>query len=446
MHFERDGFPAPRDIAEPAPDAFSRVILVGVCFDPRERDRVGDHLDELERLARTLGGRVVGRWLQERRRPDSATFIGRGKAEALGEAARDKRAGRIVFDDDLTPGQARELERLTGARIVDRSGLILDIFSDHARTREARTQVQVAQLEYLLPRLAGAWTHLERQRGGVTGMRGAGEQQIEIDRRLIRRKLARLRQALGRIEASRGERRRRRDSLPRVAVVGYTNAGKSSLVNALTGSDCAVEDRLFSTLDPRVRGAALGPHARALLVDTVGFLRKLPHHLIASFRSTLMESAEADLLLHVADACDPALDEHLRVTRETLAEIGAGGKPELLVLNKADRISAEGARQRLRALHPGAVWVSALRGWGVEDLRARLRGLLMEERPARRLSLPASRQDLVHRVYEMVQVTGQRYRRDRVLLDYRADSGQESRLRRALGRQHEGARRAEARA
>jgi GTP-binding protein HflX len=387
---------------------------------------------------------VVGRWVQERRRPDPATFIGRGRAEALGEAARDRRATRIVFDDDLTPGQVRELERLTGVRVIDRSGLILDIFADHARTREARTQVQAAQLEYLLPRLAGAWAHLERQRGGVTGMRGAGEQQIEIDRRLVRRKLSRLRQALVRIEAARCERRRRSDALPRVAVVGYTNAGKSSLVNALTGADCVVEDRLFSTLDPRIRGAWLGAHTRALLIDTVGFLRKLPHHLIASFRGTLKEAAEADLLLHVADACDPALDEHLRVTRQTLEEIGAGGKPELLVLNKVDRIDAEGARERLRSLHPRALWVSALRGWGIEELRARLREMLLLERPARRLSLPAYRQDLVHQVYAMVQVTGQRYRRDRVLLDYRADSGQESRLRRALGRRAAGRRRAEA--
>lgn len=293
--------------------------------------------------------------------------------------------------------------------------------------------MQAAQLEYLLPRLAGRWGHLAGQQGGVIGMRGVGEKQIEIDRRLVRHKLVRLKQELGRIEAGRRRRRVARDGLPRVAVVGYTNAGKSSLVNALAGADCVVGDLLFSTLDPRARAARLGSRASALLVDTVGFLRKLPHHLIASFRSTLEEVASADLLLHVADVSHPAFEEHLRVTREAVAENGAAGRPEVLVFNKADLLAAEGLRERLRSLYPEALWVSAARGWGLEALRARLLEALWADRPPRRVSLPAARQDLVHRVYEAAQVTGQRYRGARVILEYRASQAQEGQIAQALG-------------
>lgn len=410
-----------------------RVILVGVCLDRRQRDQVADYLDELASLTRTAGGVVVDRCVQERRQPDPASFIGRGKAAALADRVREHAADLVIFDDDLSPAQVRELERVVEARVIDRSGLILDIFAGRARSKEARTQVQAAQLEYLLPRLAGRWGHLAGQQGGVIGMRGVGEKQIEIDRRLVRHKLVRLKQELARIEAGRRRRRVAREGTPRVAVVGYTNAGKSSLVNALAGSDCVVEDRLFSTLDPRTRAARLGPRASALLVDTVGFLRKLPHHLIASFRSTLEETASADLLLHVVDVSHPAFEEQVRVTREAIAEIGAAGRPEVLVFNKADLLPAGGLRERLRSLYPEAPWVSAARGWGLEALRTRLLDALWEGRPLRRVSLPAARQDLVHRVYETAQVIGQRYRGERVILEYRASPAQEGQIAQALG-------------
>jgi len=414
-------------------------MLAAACFERRGLERAEEHLDELESLARTAGGVVLERRVLERRRPDPSSYIGRGQAEALAARVHELEADLVIFDDDLSPGQVRELERILETRVIDRSGLILDIFSGRARTREARTQVEVAQLEYLLPRLAGRWSHLSRQRGGIIGMRGVGETQIEIDRRLVRRKLGHLRRELSRLEAGRQQRREARDGLPRVAVVGYTNAGKSSLVNALAGADCIVEDRLFSTLDPRVRGVDLAPHVRALLVDTVGFLRKLPHHLIASFRSTLEEAAGADLLLHVADVSHPAFEEHIRVTRETIVDLGAADCPEVVVFNKTDLLNGAGSAERLRSLYPEAQWVSAARGWGIEELRARLQRTLIEDRPLRRVSLPAARQDLVHRVYELVQVTAQRYRRDRVLLDYRASVGEEGRLRRTLERGGDGA-------
>lgn len=426
--------PAGEPHPQPTERSPERALLVAACFERDQRLRAEEFLDELESLTRTAGGVVVERRVLERRRPDPACFIGRGQAEELARRARDRSADLAIFDDDLSPRQVRELEEILGVRVIDRSGLILDIFAGRARSREARTQVQVAQLEYLLPRLAGRWSHLSRQQGGVIGMRGVGEKQIEIDRRLIRRRLGRLRQALSRIEVGRRQRRLGRDGLPRVAVIGYTNAGKSSLVNALAGADCRVEDLLFSTLDAQVRGADLGGHARALLIDTVGFLRKLPHHLIASFRSTLEEAAGADLLLHVVDVSHPAFEEQMRVTREAIADLGEADCPEVLVFNKADRLAGAGPRERLEALYPQAGWVSAALGWGIEALRDRLRCSLLEDRPLRRVSLPAARQDLVHRVYELVQVTAQRYRRDRVVLHYRASAGQEGRLRRTLER------------
>ncbi|MEE9219353.1 MAG: GTPase HflX [Acidobacteriota bacterium] len=408
---------------------------MAVCFDRRGRLQVLDNLDELESLAWSAGGEVVGRCIQERHRPDPSCYIGRGKAQELAERIRDVGADLAIFDDDLSPGQVRELERRLGVRVIDRSGLILDIFAERARTKEARTQVQLAQLEYLLPRLARRWRHLAGQQGGVIGMRGVGEKQIELDRRMLRRKLGYLKKDLARIETGRRQRRASRNGLPRIAVVGYTNVGKSSLVNALARAGCRVEDRLFSTLDARVRAVMLGPRARALVVDTVGFLRKLPHHLIASFRGTLEEVVEADLLLHVVDISHPAFEEHLKITRETVASLGAASRQEILVFNKVDQVDSEGLLERLRALYPEALQVSALRGDGLEALRAVLRAALWEERPAGRVSLPMSRQDLVHQVYEHVHVTGQCYRRGRVVLEYRANRDQEGRLQRALQRQ-----------
>ncbi len=411
-----------------------RVILVAICFDTRERLQVLENLVELESLTSTAGGRVVDRWVQERSRPEASCYIGHGKARELAARVRDLEAQLVIFDDDLSPGQVRELERLLGARVIDRSGLIIDIFADHARSREARTQVELAQLQYLLPRLARRWRHLAGQQGGVIGMRGVGEKQIELDRRMLRRKIVQLKKDLSRIETGRRQRRGARNGLPRVAVVGYTNAGKSRLVNALADADCKVEDRLFSTLDPRVRAASLGAHSRVLLVDTVGFLRKLPHHLIASFRSTLEVVSEADLFLHVVDASHPTCEDHLRVTRQTIARLGGVERPEILVFNKADQVDADGYLQRLRTLYPEAEIISAQCGWGLEELRERLRNSLWGMRPERHLTLPVSRPDLVYKVYESVLVTRQRYRRNRVLLDYRATDGQQGRLRQVLVR------------
>src|SRR5687768_11632963 len=263
-----------------------KAILVGLILPDLTRDLVDEHLEELAKLTESAGGTVVGKILQERRSPDSATFIGRGKVATLAEMVRDRGASLVVFDDDLTPAQARNVEKEVSATVIDRSALILDIFARRARSREARTQVELAQLNYLLPRLTRRWTHLSRQIGGI-GVRGIGETQIEIDRRLIRKRIARLEGELGRIEKERFLRRTGRRGVVKAALIGYTNSGKSTLLNAMTRSEAFVEDRLFATLDPLVRRLDLGAGRSVLLIDTVGFIRKLPHHLVASFRSTL---------------------------------------------------------------------------------------------------------------------------------------------------------------
>ncbi|MGH9797582.1 MAG: GTPase HflX [Candidatus Polarisedimenticolia bacterium] len=362
-----------------------RAVLVGVCRGRADRAVVDEHLDELERLAETAGGRVVGRLVQERGVTSPATCLRRGKVESLAELARDQGAGLAVFDDDLSPAQVRNLEAAAGIKVLDRSALILDIFARRARSREARTQVELAQLRYLLPRLTRQWTHLSRQDGGI-GQRGVGETQLELDRRFIRRRIGRLQRDLAAIETERGERRKRRSD-PTVALIGYTNAGKSTILNLLTGAGAFVEDRLFATLDPLVRRCAPAGRPPFLLIDTVGFIRKLPHHLVASFRSTLEEAGEADLLLHVVDCASPAREEQRRTASALLDDLGLGQRPTLLVFNKIDR-AAGPLVERLRAEHPESAFISALQPADGRRLETRVREALALTR--RGASMPAA--------------------------------------------------------
>ncbi|HET9481887.1 MAG TPA: GTPase HflX, partial [Candidatus Polarisedimenticolia bacterium] len=338
-----------------------RAILVGVVLPHMRREDTADHLDELARLTETAGGQVVDRLIQDRDQLDAAYMVGRGKASEIAAHSRGHQADVVIFDDDLSPAQVKNLEKLIGARVIDRSGLILDIFSRRARSREARTQVELAQLNYLLPRLTRRWTHLSRQEGGI-GVRGIGETQIELDRRIIRRRISRLQQDLARIEKGRHLRRAGRRGVIRGALIGYTNSGKSTLLNALTRSDAFVEDRLFATLDPLVRRMELGAGRHLLLIDTVGFIRKLPHHLVASFKSTLEEAADADLLLNVVDISHARYEEHIEVTRQVLAELDLAHKPALMVFNKIDRVAEPGVLDRASRLDPQALFVSAAAG------------------------------------------------------------------------------------
>jgi GTP-binding protein HflX len=337
----------------------------------RDARLADEHLDELGRLADTAGAVVVGRLKQTVDTPSPHTYIGAGKVRHLEELAQATEASLVVFDEELSPAQGKALEDALGLRIMDRSELILDIFASRARTREAKMQVELAQLEYLLPRLARMWVHLSRIRGGI-GLRGPGETQLETDRRMIRRKISSLKQRLEKVGRHRDLLRRGRRPIPTAALVGYTNAGKSSLLRALTGAKTFVEDRLFATLDTLTREAAVEGRRRVRLIDTVGFIRKLPHHLVASFGATLEEAREADVLLHVIDAAHSDWEEQVEVVDGVLADLASRESPVVHVFNKMDLVTeAEAFARRVGAGYERVVCVSAAAG-DVTTLKAAL--------------------------------------------------------------------------
>ena len=351
------------------PPTSEKVVLVGHAG--RERNTIDLSIEELALLADTAGGRVVDRIVQRRGSIHPATFIGKGKVEEVKARANELGAEVAIFDDDLSPAQIRNLEKALGLKVIDRSELILDIFARRARTREARLQVELAQLEYSLPRLTGMWKHLERQAGGI-GTRGPGETQLETDRRLVGERIARLKRDLSAVERERETQRRKRRREFRAALVGYTNAGKSTLFNALTRSDVFVENRLFATLDSTTRQMVSPERTMALLTDTVGFIRKLPHHLVASFRSTLSEATEADLLLEIVDASDPDFRRQMQAVDKVLEEILTEPRTTLLVFNKTDRLEDPTLAQGLRVEFPGCSVISARSGDGLPELRAEI--------------------------------------------------------------------------
>ncbi len=358
-----------------------RALLVGTV-DPGTDLRAADPLDELTRLAETAGAVVVDRLVQKRERPDPRTYVGSGKAGELSRRVAGSRIDCVIFDNDLSPAQVRNLEKDCGVKVLDRTELILDIFATHARSRQAKLQVELAQLEYNLPRLSrlGAHVTAEQQAGGFgigIGQRGPGEKQLEVDRRLARKRITMLRRDLRDMEA-----RKRREVSARtlenttVSLVGYTNAGKSTLMNALTRAGVLVEDRLFSTLDTRTRIWTIRDGVRVLLSDTVGFIRNLPHDLVASFHATLEEVAQADLLLHVADASHPQAEEQIRAVEAVLEELGCRGRPSLLLFNKVDRFRDPIEEEIVRRRHPEAIPISARTGRGLPELAARVADLL----------------------------------------------------------------------
>jgi GTPase len=384
-----------------------RAVIVGVQLPWRTTAEVDASLDELERLLDTAGGVVVERVVQRREAPDAATFIGRGKVDELRHLVAAVGADAVVFDDDLAPAQQRTLEEGIHQKVLDRTIVILDIFAQHATSREGKAQVELAQLGYLLPRLRGWGTALSRQAGGRTaggagiGGRGPGETQLEVDRRRIMRRISKLQRDLkdfGRIRETKSH-ERERNRVQVVALVGYTNAGKSSLLNAITGSHVKVEDRLFATLDPTVRRLPLEDGRDVVLTDTVGFVRKLPHGLVESFKSTLEESVRADLLLHVIDASHPEAEAHIVAVQEVLEEIGADQLPQQLVLNKADATDAatvDALARRIQVeLDTDPVVASALTGQGIDELVERITSRLPSVRVRIEGHVPYGRQDLV---------------------------------------------------
>ena len=350
---------------------------------------VEEHLEELTRLVDTAGAEVVGRISQHIVSPNPATLIGEGKVEEVAERVASADASLVIFDEELSPVQGVNLERELKVRVMDRAEVILDIFSTRARSHEAKLQVELAQLQYLLPRLTRMWTHLSRIRGGI-GLRGPGETQLETDRRIIRRKIQGLKGKLKDVEKHRENIRAGRDPMLSVALVGYTNAGKSSILRGLSGQhEIVVEDRLFATLDTLTREVELGENQRARVTDTVGFIRKLPHHLVASFRATLEEARAADVLLHVVDASHHDWEGQLRVVEKVLSELGLADRPVLLVFNKIDAVTdAPGFTRRVRELYPTAVITSTMRTDGLAPLKERLRELDRAGRVAVKVRIP----------------------------------------------------------
>ena len=417
------------------------MLLVGAPLKRSEGARVParargrtmeEHLEELEQLVDTAGGVVVGTLTQQLDRPNSATYLGKGKIQELTQRVAETGATLIVFDDELTPAQGKNVEDATGRRVMDRAELILDIFATRARSNEAKLQVELAQLHYMLPRLTRMWAHLERFKGGI-GMRGPGETQLETDRRLINQRIKTLRQRLEEVERSREVQRSGRKGAFRASLVGYTNAGKSSILRGLSGAaEVFVEDRLFATLDPLTRDVNIGENYGVVLTDTVGFIRKLPHDLVASFRATLSEVREADLLLHVIDASHPQWEEHVVVVNEVLAEIDASGKPVVHVFNKVDRLEEEklvALQARARDEVPGAVFVSAIAEHGVEPLRRSLLASLRSGRPVVTIRLPAGDGKLLAEIHREGAVIGQAADEDALIVTARLGTELTGRLR-----------------
>jgi GTPase len=404
-----------------------RIVLVGVTFPHATVADTEAGLEELALLVDTAGADVVGRVLQRRVTPDPATYLGRGKADELRELCLSVDADTVVFDDDLSPAQQRNLERILGRTAIDRTAVILDIFAQNARSPEGRAQVELALLRYRLPRLRGRGRSFSQQAGGI-GTRGPGETKLEVDRRRLVRRMTRLESDLRQLDRTRRTQRkgRSRSRLRTVSLVGYTNAGKSTLLNRLCGADVLVEHRLFSTLDPRTRQLDLPGGETLLVTDTVGFVRKLPHQVVEAFRSTLEVVGESDLLVHVVDGSAPDFEGQVDAVRTVLAEIGADGLPELLVVNKADAMTTstcyggEEAR-RLLAAHAGSVMVSARTGDGIEELLVAMADRLRVGDRVTELVIPWDRGDVraaVHREGEIVgEVPGEQSTRIQVVLD-----------------------------
>jgi GTP-binding protein HflX len=398
------------------PRVRERAVLVGVGPGIVEGD-----LDELAALADSAGAEAVARVVQPRSEPDPATFVGKGKVRQIHDRVHRSGAEAVIFDDELSPGQLRSLEEQLGVKVIDRTALILDIFALHARSREGKAQVELAQLNYLLPRLRG-WGEAMSRLGGGIGTRGPGETKMEVDRQHIRRRISKLRRDIDDLARTRGLKRsqRQRSGIPQIAIAGYTNAGKSTLMNAIARSDALVADQLFATLDPTTRRITLPGGRRATVSDTVGFVGKLPHDLVEAFRSTLEEVALASLVIHVADASSPELAAQIDAVRDVLGEIGAGGIPEVLALNKIDLVSPA-ERAALGRRFAGAVEISAITGEGIEDLELRAAETLPRPPVEVTLLVPYGREEVTARLYREAEVLSSDAEQDGTLVRARVD-------------------------
>lgn len=387
-----------------------RALLIGLEQEGVSKWDLRDSLEELAELASSAGAEVVETITQKLQKPTAPFYIGKGKAESIKASLQDRQVTSVIFDDELSPAQGRNLENLLARKVLDRTQLILDIFAQRARSREGRLQIELAQLQYLLPRLTRMWHHLSRQTGGI-GTRGPGETQLEVDRRRVQERIARLERELESVRKTRAIQRqgRKRHQWPVAAVVGYTNAGKSTLLNLLTGADVVAENKLFATLDPTTRSFMLPNKQRLLLTDTVGFLRKLPHTLIESFKATLEEVSEADLLIHVVDLSHPRVDEQMQAVDNVIKELGAFGKQTVIVFNKIDQLTNAELADSYPKRFPNSVAISALTGEGVGNLVQALQDALSAWRLRSRFKIPASESALIAEIHRVGHVLELRY-------------------------------------
>jgi GTP-binding protein HflX len=387
-----------------------RALLVGLEQEGISKWDLADSMDELRELAFSAGAQVVNTVTQRLDKPTAPYYIGKGKAQSIKASFQDQQVTSVIFDNELSPAQGRNLEHLFSRKVLDRTQLILDIFAQRARSREGRLQIELAQLQYLLPRLTRMWTHLSRQTGGI-GTRGPGETQLEVDRRRVQERIAKLERELQGVRKVRSLQRegRRRHQWPVAAVVGYTNAGKSTLLNLLTGADVLAENRLFATLDPTTRSITLPNKQRMLLTDTVGFLRNLPHMLIESFKATLEEVSEADLLIHVVDLSHPRVDEHIEAVNDVTKELGAFSKQTLLVFNKVDALVNSEIVARYQKRFPGSVAISACTGEGVGMLVKALQDKVTSWHLNLRFRVPLTESGLIAEMHRVGRVVELRY-------------------------------------
>ena len=418
-------------------DKREKAFLVGVILKGSSRVQIEEQLEELKFLADTAGADIIGKFTQNRSRPDPATFIGKGKAETIINQASELDCNLIIFNDDISPTQIKNLQKIAGetTKVIDRTGLILDIFTKHAKTKEAKTQVQLAQLEYFLPRLTRIWTHLERQMGGIGTRAGAGETQIEIDRRLIRNQIAKLKRELTAIEKQRKVQNHRRVNAFRIALVGYTNAGKSTLMNALTDADVLVQDQLFATLDTTTRKIEnIDVGIPVLLSDTVGFIRNLPHNLIASFRSTLGEIRDVDLLLKVFDASSNHIHEHIETVETVLKEMDMPNKTSIMVLNKIDAISEPQKLSGLKTRFKDASFISSLKNIDLNVLSDRIEETITSEYQKDEFYLSFNQTKLLDTIYTLTRVLKKKSDYNGIRLEVEGNKRSLEKIRQIIGK------------
>ena len=396
-----------------------KALLVGAVMDCDRQINIDEQFKELQALAKTAGAITVGHSFQYRKKPDSNTFLGKGKSESIINQAKEMKCDLIIFNNDISPTQIKNLQKAAGEdiKIIDRTALILDIFTKHAKTRQSKTQVHLAQLEYLLPRLTRQWTHLERQMGGIGTRAGAGETQIEIDRRLIRNKISKLQKELKHIQNQRSIQIHGRQAVYKIALVGYTNAGKSSLMKSLTGANVLIQDKLFATLDTTTRKMDLDIGIPVLLSDTVGFIRKLPHHLIASFHSTLGEIRDVNLLIKVFDVSSDGIRHHIDTVNEVLHNLQLSDKKSIQLFNKIDAINSVEQLQGLKARFKKSIFISAKKNIGIDSLITKIKDIIRHEFTKDVFHLTYKQANLLDMIYALTRVLKKKDNYDGIMLE-----------------------------